>query len=117
MVVESGECKTCSELFVGCGKCSSDECTGCSEEGWTVTANGCYKVEDPSDSSHAEHLSSSSKKPNNIGMIVGICVGALVAVAIIIIIVYFAVKARPKRDKTDPVIADDDDISISMSVI
>jgi len=130
MAVDSGECKSCSELFDKCGKCDSDKCSESSEkEGWILTDNGCYKPDEPSPSSgvtpSSSHQSkpivpsssSSHKKGSKAGMIVGIVIGVLAAVAIIAIAIYCVVTSGPKHGKIDSGIYEEDPHFTSMSVL
>jgi len=126
MAVDSGVCKSCSELFDKCGKCDSDKCIECSEkEGWILTENGCYKADESSSSSSSHQSkpivpsssSSSPEKDSKAGMIAGIVIGVLAAVAIIAIAIYCVATSGPKYGKMDSGIYEEDPQFVSMSVL
>jgi len=66
MVVDSGKCKSCSELFNGCAECDSDSCKSCSNAEWIVTSNGCYEPDESKPSSSMPSVPSMSPSVSSV---------------------------------------------------
>jgi len=133
--VIDNKCVECSELYEGCGKCNSDICVECAVSSWSLTDNGCFDLQELiiispnssySSSASVESfqqkssvLSSSQGPDSNVGLIVGIVVVCVVAIAIVGVAIYLFVSSGPKHGKINAEFFDEEEGEnyISMSVL
>jgi len=105
MAVDSGVCTSCSDLFVGCGLCDSNECKGCANTSFKLTPNGCIFEELVDSGSNPE----SNNGKGKLILIVGIVVGVVV-VAIIAVIVIYCVVSKARESRVNSRLTDYDDV-------
>jgi len=147
MFIKNGRCVACSEEFEGCGRCTADMCLQCintNQYEMILTFEGCYPNDtvDAEEPSSSEKPSSSSPLPSSsiasassqpivapsstpknndggskTGMIVGIVIGCLAAVAIVAFAIYCLVTNGSKHGKVNSDIFENDPNWVSMSVL